>query len=78
MAKRVSQTEALALISAKISGAGGTITHNALVEQLEADGNDSAVLHVLGLSQGGKIVPEVLAVPDGKPVLQYTLAGGGS
>lgn len=77
MAKRVSQTEALALISAVISGSGGTMSHNALVEQLEADGNDSAVLHVLGLSQSGRIVPEVLAVPNGKPVLQYTLPGGG-
>lgn len=78
MAKRLSQAEALELINQKISSSGGVMTHKQLLDALEADGNQAAVLHVPFLSREKRITASVEAVEGGKPVLSYRLAGGNS
>lgn len=49
------------------------ITHAALVAALETSGNVRAVDMIPRLSQAGEIVAEVVAVPDDKPQLSYTV-----
>jgi hypothetical protein len=63
------------IVTDAVSAAGGEITHNDLVANLEAAGNGAIVPHLLNLSQGGVLRTSVRATgPDQPAVLFYSLA----
>lgn len=55
--------------------ASGSLTHNDLVETLEAAGHGGAIEHLLTLVQAGVITASVktFGIPGQPPVLRYSL-----
>lgn len=58
-------------VLAAIAAAGGVITHNVLVEQVDA----TTAHQLIRMQHAGEIVPEVAALPGGGVELRYTAGG---
>jgi hypothetical protein len=72
----MSVQDALAAVAAIIRAApDGVISHQALVDELEAQGNTQAIAMLQRLADTGEVTAKVVAVPDGKPELRYSLPG---
>ena len=67
------QNAAQEAINSAIEAAGGILSHNELVEQLDAAGKGEAGNFLLSLQQSGNLYAQVSGVPDSKPVLKYSL-----
>ena len=72
---RMPYAEIVAAVADQVRAAGGTITHNDLVERLQSSGQGSLTVHLPRLSAAGDLVPAVKAQAEGAPVLSYTLPG---
>ncbi len=62
-----------AYVADKIRAAGGKLSHNDLVQQLNAEGRPEYARSLLALSQNGTIVPSVVPQEKGAAVLFYSL-----
>lgn len=56
-----------------IKAAGGSISHNDLVNKLQAAGQDAAAKSLLAFAQGGMIKAQVKAGGDGPALLTYSM-----
>lgn len=63
----------LPLVKDEISKAGGTISHNDLVQRLQAAGRADAAQSLLPAAMAGLIVSKVEPQPVGPAVLKYSL-----
>jgi hypothetical protein len=76
--ERVSETEVLEMFNQHLSAAGGSITHNALVDRMEAAGQGQHVLMVVKLANAGRIKAVVQSSIAGDPESRPTLVYGGA
>lgn len=72
--KPLSTAEGLAIVKAKIEAAGGKISHNALVAQLDAEGNASVVLNIPNwFTKSGPLFPVIDVTQPPQERLSYRL-----
>jgi hypothetical protein len=70
---RITYQEALTMIQGFIETAGGELSHNDLLAELEANGQPTAGFHVIQAARRGDIGRAVRSVPGGRPELVYTV-----
>lgn len=63
----------LPFVQEQIRNAGGSISHNDLVNALQNAGRQSAAQSLLAYAQAGLIVSSVKARAEGAPLLTYSL-----
>jgi len=69
---RITYQEALTMILGFIETAGGELSHNDLLAELEAAGQPTAGFHVIRAARSGDISREVRTTPGSRPELVYT------
>lgn len=70
---RLSEAELMNIITEAVTAAGGEITHNALVDALQAAGVGQSAYNLPKLVQSGAVAPEVKCQEVGAPVLVYRM-----
>lgn len=70
---RFTHEDAAAAVTAALTAAGGTMSHNDLVTALEAQNKSAAVAHFLTLQSVGVMKAQVVAVSLGNSELRYSL-----
>lgn len=71
---RLTSKEALEVVTAKITAAGGEISHNTLLQQLEAEGNESAITYLVGwATKTGPLQPKIDTTKPSAERLSYRL-----